>query len=314
MIRFVKHKDILPEKWDTAVLESPFRTVFCTYRILNALTQGSTWNALVMDDYDYVMPLPERSKFYIRYIYTPFFLPQMGIFSAKAVTAAIVSDFFNAIPKTFKQIDALLNVSNDYSDIESHTISLVSHQLKLSAPYLELYAGFSQNTQRNIKSARKQNLTFQQDQVTIQTIIDLFRNNKGQENSVHFKDADYQLLDSTANILKEMGMLDVISVHNTEGQCLAGALMVKDFDRYWFWFSGRDNQFAAAKPMFFLLDEYIQKHAEESKWLDFNGSMNENVARLYKGLGGLPYPVKMINYTKKTYWNLLLKLYRKIKS
>ena len=150
--------------------------------------------------------------------------------------------------------------------------------------------------------------------MTIQTIIDLFRNNKGQENSVHFKDADYQLLDSTANILKEMGMLDVISVHNTEGQCLAGALMVKDFDRYWFWFSGRDNQFAAAKPMFFLLDEYIQKHAEESKWLDFNGSMNENVARLYKGLGGLPYPVKMINYTKKTYWNLLLKLYRKIKS
>ncbi len=40
------------------------------------------WDALVLDDYQAVMPLTWRSKFGIRYLYQPAFTQQTGIFSA----------------------------------------------------------------------------------------------------------------------------------------------------------------------------------------------------------------------------------------
>ena len=32
---------------------------------------------------------------------------------------------------------------------------------------------------------------------------------------------------------------------------------------------------------------------------DFNGSTNENVARMYKGFGGLPYPIVLVQHSQK---------------
>lgn len=314
MIRFVKHKDIDPKKWNAVIQRSPARTILCTYEYLDILTGDSTWNALIMDDYQYILPLPERVKLLVRYAYTPFFLTQMGIFSEKAVSKQIVSEFFNALPKGYMQADLLLNVSNDHTSIETSTIELVSHQMSLNSPYEELFKKFSQNTQRNIKSAKKQNLTFVHDDQLALDIVRLFFANKGKEKSVKFREADYQKLLAAARKLQEEQHLDTIGVFSPEGALIAGALFLKDYDRTWFWFSGRDNRYAASKPMFFLLDEYIHQHCNQNIILDFNGSLNENVARMYRGFGGVPYPIRMINHTKRSYLNLILKFYRKLKS
>lgn len=314
MIHFVKHNDIDPIKWNASLQASKFRSVFCSYEILNELTHGGNWNALVSDDYQYIMPLPERSKLGLSYIYTPFFLPQMGIFSTQNVSSEIVTQFIQAIPEKYKQVDALLNASNDVSSLNTHTLTLISHQLNLNTPYEELFSNFAQNTQRNIKSARKQNLTFETKNVKIREIIELFIQNKGKENVVHFKTDDYKTLEQTAQTFLKLNKLDVVGVRTADGQLIAGALFVKDFDRSWFWFSGRDNRFSKEKPMFFLLDEYIKSQAEKSLFLDFNGSNNENVARLYKGFGGQPYEIHMLNFSHNSRLHGLLKFYRKLKS
>jgi len=313
MIRLVKHKDIDAARWDEAIRTSGYPTVFCTYGMLNTLVGDATWNALVMDDYDYVMPLPERSKFGVHYVYSPFFVSQLGIFSAKPVTAQITSDFFNALPSTDKHVDLLLNHSNAIDFIDSYTVSLVTHLLSLDKPYEELAAGYAQNTRRNVKAARKCNLTLKHDEVSVDQVVRLFQDNRGQQKEVHFKAKDYEILTQAAAVLKAQGHMDILSVHTSEGQCIAAALMVQDFQHYRFWFSGRDAQFSEQKPMFFLLDEFIQQHAGTPYVLDFNGSMNENVARLYKGFGGQPSDIKMISYSRQHYWDLLLKLYRLIR-
>lgn len=312
MIRFCRHSDIDPQKWDNATQRAQFPSVFASYDLLTILAAGSNWNALIMDDYDYVMPLPERSKLGIHYIYTPFFLPQSGIFSAHEVSAGIASDFFNALPEDFVQIDILLNQHTDTSFIDSYTISLISHELDLNFPYKTLYNHYSKNTQRNIKAAEKKDLTLVQT-CNIEEIIHLFIQNRGKRKEVHFKRKDYKLLSSAANYFRSKGMLDTRGVFNDNGQLIAGALFVKDYQRRWFWFSGRDLKFAESKPMFFLLDRYIHENAESSLLLDFNGSMNENVARLYKSFGGVPYDLKMINFTRQSHFDRLIKLYRKIK-
>lgn len=313
MIRLVKHGDIDATRWNETIGASGFPTVFCTYEMLDALVGGATWNALVMDDYQYVMPLPERSKFGVHYVYSPFFVSQMGIFSAKPVTAQITSDFFNALPSADKHVDLLLNQSNATDFIDSYTVNLITYLLDLNKDYAELERSYSQNTRRNVKASRKFGLVLKSDEVEVEQVIRLFQENRGQQKEVRFKPKDYEILTQAAAVLKSQGLLEVLSVHTREGQLIAGALMVRDFQRYRFWFSGRDAQFADQKAMFFLLDEFINRHAGTPYLLDFNGSMNENVARLYKGFGGQPLPIKMISYSRQMYWNLLLKLYRMIR-
>ena len=229
MIRLVKHGDIDATRWNETVGASGFPTVFCTYEMLDALVGGATWNALVMDDYDYVMPLPERSKFGVHYVYSPFFVSQMGIFSAKPVTAQITSDFFNALPSADKHVDLLLNQSNATDFIDSYTISLVTHTLALYKDYQELSSAYSQNTRRNVKAARKSDLVMKSDEVGVEQVVRLFQENRGQRKEVRFKPKDYEILTQAASVLKSQGLLEVLSVHTREGQLIAGALMVRDF-------------------------------------------------------------------------------------
>jgi len=312
MIRFCRHSEIDPQKWDNAIAQAQFPTVFASYDLLTILAAESKWNALIMDDYEYVMPLPERSKLGLHYIYTPFFLPQLGIFSSHEVTASVTSDFFNAFPEEFLQIDILLNTHNDTSFIDQYTISLVSHQLDLQQPHSTLFDNYSKNTQRNIKSAEKYDLTSTQD-CDIEEIIHLFIENRGKRKEVHFRRRDYKHLLTAARFLLSKELLDVRGIQTNDGQLIAGALFVKDYQRRWFWFSGRDTKYAQCKPMFYLLDQYIQENAEQPLILDFNGSMNENVARLYKSFGGIPYDIEMINFTRASHFDRLIKLYHRLK-
>lgn len=312
MIRFVQHTDIDPKRWDDAVRQSLSPTILCTYDMLNILTDGMPWNALILDDYAAVLPLPERTKWHIHYLYTPFFIAQMGIFSAQPVTAQLLSDFLKAIPRRYQQIDLLLNVHNDATSLDVHTLSLVSHQMDLNRPYEQLYADYSKNTQRNIKSANKQGLYLTEDEPIIRDIVALFCNSKGQEKAVHYEQKDYDTLVCAAEQLHDMQRLDVVGVRNEANQLIAGALFVRDYQRLWFWFSGRDSAFSETKAMFFLLDEYIKKQAGTPYLLDFNGSMNENVARLYKSFGGEPYTIPMVNHTPNALLRILFQTLKRI--
>lgn len=311
MIRFVKHQDINPEKWDNAVLGATQPSALATYACLDILADY-TWNALVEDDYQCVMPLPYRSKMGLSYIYTPFFLAHLGPFSQNKVEQKTILDFFNHIPKKFIQQDLILNRETLSLLPDNEVFAMTSYQLDLSLPHQSLFNDFSQNTKRNIAAGEKHFLTVNLNNQSLSNIVRLFRDNKGHNKEVHFRESDYQKLICLAEWLLKEDKLDVVEVRKTDGSLIAGALMVKDVDCYRFWFSGRDNTEAECKPMFFLINEYLKKVAGKPGGFDFNGSMNENVARMYKGFGGKPYSFPLYRHFHPSLKNLL-KLYRKTK-
>jgi len=310
MIRFVCHQEIVPSLWDHAVLTAACPTVLATFELLDALTGDAQWDALIEDDYQAVLPLPHRTKAGISYIYTPFFLPRMGIFAAQPVDAQKTLDFFNAIPDKFRQVDLLLNPGNDVTLLPHNKVELVSHVMYLNRPYDEMAKGFSTNTQRNIKDSEKHFLTIENNEKFLEPIISLFKDNRGKSRSVKYKGQDYQHLANAARLLIKDNRLDVLGVFNPDQRLMAGALMVRDIDRIWFWFSGRDEKMAENKPMFFLINEYLKNHCDSDILFDFNGSTNENVARLYKGFGGLPYPVFMLTHSRSIIIRELKKIMR----
>lgn len=308
MIRFLKHSEIDKDRWNLTIQKSLNTTIFADFDFLSI--SSPHWCALVEDDYQSVMPLPTRTKLSIKYIYTPFFSNRLGIFSPEPITATKVKDFFDAIPKRFRQIDLILNRNNPCTLIEDKVIGMISHVLDLNKPYVFIAQNYSQNTTRNIKSAQKQGLEYVEN-ANIESIINLFRKNRGKQKNVHYKKRDYITLRKMSSHARNCGFLDTIGV-TYEGRLIAGALLLRDSQRLWFWFSGRDNAYADKKPMFFLLDEYIKRNAGQALQLDFNGSMNENVARLYKGLGGQAYDFNMICHTRDFYLGHLIKLYKSI--
>ena len=307
MIRFLKHSEINPEKWNQAVYNSLFSSVFGKYEMLELLTAPDTWYALVQEDYEAVMPLPTRKKGVLKYVYTPFFLPQMGIFSEREITLDEAEAFLCKISKHYVLADVLLNEKNETQ--ESHKNNFVSHFISLQPSYNELYSQFHENTKRNIKVGKKTECQITVGEESVADIITLFRANRGQGSNVHFQEEDYARLSQMADYLLKNNLLEVYGVRTNDNQLAAGALFVKDGNRRWFWFSGRDNQLSACKPMFLLLNAYIRDHAETDLILDFNGSENENVARLYQGFDGKRYTIPFVRRFKNPLWKMMLALF-----
>ena len=307
MIRFLKHSDIDPEKWNRAVRDSLSPNVLAEYEALNLLTGDDTWHALVDGDYEMVLPLPTRKKGVLKYVYTPFFLPQMGIFHRQELPQYKFDLFLEEVSEHYVLADLLMNEQNAWDWKKRLTPYFTSFALPLHLPYNELYGQFHENTKRNIKAAQKQQsrITIQEEKVA--DIIELFRYNRGQGENVHFQDDDYTRLQRVANYLLEHNLLEVYGVRTAQNELAAGAMFVKDGKRRWFWFSGRDNQLSESKPMFLLLDAYIRDHAESDLYLDFNGSSNPNVARLYQGFGSGFYTIPFMRRFKNGFWERVLK-------
>ena len=306
MIRYLKHSEIDPEKWNQAVRNSLSPNVLAEYELLDLLTGDDTWHALVDDDYQVVMPLPTRQKGVLKYVYTPFFLPQMGIFYRQEILMYKYEWFLKEVSKHYVLADVLLNEQNAWDWKGELTPYFVSYALPLQQSYKELYSRFHENTKRNIKAAQKHQCRITVQEEKVSDIIALFRENKGSEEAVHFRDDDYARLQRVSDYLLEHNLLEIYGVRTSDNKLAAGALFVKDGKRRWFWFSGRDNQLSECKPMFLLLDAYIRDHAESNLDLDFNGSSNPNVARLYQGFGSGVLTIPFHRLFKNKFWEIIL--------
>lgn len=303
MFRFLQHSEIDPEKWNQTVRNSLSPNVLSEYELLNLLTSDDTWHALVQGDYEIVMPLPTRKKGVLKYVYTPFFLPQMGIFSDHKISAKETADFLHEISRHYVLADVLMNEKTE-SGYREH--GFVSHSLSLHLTYNEIYSQFHENTKRNIKVGKKRECEVTRGEETASDIINLFRNNRGQGEEVHFRDNDYIRLQRMSDYLLEHNLLEVYGVRTNDNKLAAGALFVKDGNRRWFWFSGRDNRLSECKPMFLLLDTYISDHAESDLYLDFNGSSNPNVARFYQSFGSSRLFISFVRQFKNPFWKMVL--------
>ena len=305
MINFVNHADIEKDKWNNCVRLSQFPTFFADYDLLTLA--NPEWCALILGDYEAVMPLPIKSKYSVSYIYTPVFISRLGIFSIRP-DKINHQDFIVHIPAKFKHINLIFNTFIQDERLKN----LHSYQLLLKDNYETIHASFSDNCKRNIKSAEKQHLMYSED-VNTEDIITLFKNNRGRDKRIHLKQSDYQLLKEMSDLATSRSLLDKIAVRNQEGDIVAAALFLKDCERIWFWFSGRSEKHAKTGAMFFLINEYIKKHTESSWILDFNGSMNEQIARFYRGFGGEKYEFSFLQQSDIK-WKQLIRWYHYLKN
>lgn len=284
MVTHLKHSEINKLKWDGCISASICPLPYALAWYLDVV--APCWEALVLNDYEAVMPLPFRVKFGVNYIYTPRFVQQLGVFGKQGVN---VDAFIKAIPAKFKYVDVNLNEANTIDGI-ANTNTLLS----LNSSYNNLVAAFADNTKRNIKKAEKAGLQFKQLD-NADEVVGLFRANKGKD--VPFADDDYKLLGGLIKAAKANNSVAVYGVADTSNRVCAGAVFLSAMGRHIFLFSGNNADARQDGAMHYLITGFIKLHANTNTVLDFEGSNNANLARFYLSFGGYAttYPKLKIN-------------------
>ena len=83
MIRYLTHNQIDKQRWDDCIEKSPDGIVYAWSWYLDVV--HPSWEALVEDDYEAVMPLTGNKKFGVNYLFQPFFTQKFGTFERKNV-------------------------------------------------------------------------------------------------------------------------------------------------------------------------------------------------------------------------------------
>ena len=90
MIQYLKNKEIDFKKYDACIEAAINSRIYAYSWYLNIVADN--WDALVLNDYEAVMPLPWRQKYFIKYIYPPAWTQQLGVFSSAEVNETLMME------------------------------------------------------------------------------------------------------------------------------------------------------------------------------------------------------------------------------
>ncbi|MBP6414813.1 MAG: hypothetical protein KA330_00005, partial [Chitinophagaceae bacterium] len=149
-IQYLTHQQIDKTRWDDCIATANNGLIYGYSFYLDVMTEH--WDALVLNDYETVMPLTWKKKYGISYLYQPFLTAQLGVFG-KNITEKQLETFIELIPSHFKFVEINLNSGNALA-IPAGFFSVRSNYiLKLDKSYKDIYQNYRENIQRNIKKA-----------------------------------------------------------------------------------------------------------------------------------------------------------------
>ena len=282
MINYLPHKEIDFDKWDHCIENSLNGIIYPYTFYLNQVSPG--WDALVLDDYHAVMPLTWKKKKGFHYIYQPFFVQQLGVFSTAPISQELVHDFLLHIPDRFRFINYNLNTHNRIEGLKSaKVIKRVTYELDLISPYEKIKNNYSKNTRRNLSKALKSNV-FVTKNSSPDIIIESFRKHRGREFQ-KIKESHYNTLKHLIYSGIHRGNAVAYSAYNAQNSFCAGVVFLHSHKKSILIFSGRTPEALENGAMTAIIDRYIHDYAEQNMTLDFEGSEDKNLARFYSGFG-----------------------------
>lgn len=289
-IQYLTHQQIDKAKWDRCIERSDNGLIYAYSIYLD--TMANQWDALVLNDYEAVMPLTWNKKYGIRYLYQPFLTAQLGVFG-KAITEQQLDSFIQTIPSQFKFIDISLNSSNSSGIPSGCSSDRSNYVLNLENPYEDLYNNYRENIQRNIKKAIQLGCIVQKEFDAGKVIELALRQMKSQgqsviENIERFKSL-YQYLHN-----RQMATTYGISLNN---ELLASCVFFFSHNRAYYILVGNSPNGKTIGASHTLIDAFIKDYAGKKIILDFEGSDIPSLAFFYSSFGAVheTYPAIKIN-------------------
>ena len=97
-IKYISYAEIDKQKWDSCIQHAVNGLIYAYSWYLDAMAEN--WDALVLGDYETVMPLTWNKKYGVHYLYQPYFCASLGIFSRKEIKATTTELFLKKHSQT----------------------------------------------------------------------------------------------------------------------------------------------------------------------------------------------------------------------
>jgi len=283
-IQFYRHKDIDKTKWDEALNKSSNKLIYACSWYLDCVTRQK-WDALISEDFQWIMPLTIKQKWGISYLPTPYFIQQLGIFGPDEVNEEIIKSFMDALPKNINLIEYQFNHFNAKL-LNVRIAAAVKKNLILTIDdnFLEnKNKVYNTNTSRNIKKAESFGLSV--DNCVPLSVINLFKNDRGKEFD-QLKANWYDMFAKLCEKVSENALMKCLGAFNKEGKLIAGIVVFIAFGRHILIASGNSDEGKTKAAMHFLIDNYLSK-MQLGDTFDFEGTDHQNLALFYKGFGSI---------------------------
>ena len=282
MIKYIKRKNLDVQKYDNCISNSLQSRVYGYSWYLDIVADN--WDVLVLDDYKAVMPIPWKSKYFVKYITQPYFCQQLGIFSVEEISEELCSEMLNNIPKKFKKIN--LNLNSDNFMI-SKTESRTNYVLELNTEYQNLFKSFSKGRKHAVKVGEKKNLHLKN--VSILELIAL------KEQFYEHISFNKSILENLVNFCLKNKKGFLLGVFDGD-VLLGGGFFLKSNNRIIYLFSSFNTKGRKLQAASFLIGNVINQYENSNYVLDFEGGNIPNIGSFFKSFGAENISYLHLNY------------------
>jgi len=261
-IKYITRDSIDRAKWDRCIDTARNGLIYASSLYLDQMAKQ--WDALVLNDYEAVMPITWNKKYGIAYLYQPFLTAQLGVFGEN-ISSRIVEAFLDSIPSEFKYWDISLN-----------------HKNVFSLKNFKLYKGYRENIVRNIKKAEQTGCKPGKD-FEVEKVIDLAvqqmktYSNESKENVSRFRNLYKNLHDKQQAI--------TYGIYSRKDELLSSCVFFFSHNRAYYILVGNHPNGRTLGASHALIDAFIKDHAGKNMLLDFEGSDIRNLAFFYSSFG-----------------------------
>lgn len=297
-LRYLRRREINVEQWNNCIDKAGNGLIYGYSFYLDEM--AGDWDALVLQNYHAVMPLPWRRKWGFSYLYQPFLTAQLGVFGSD-IDAATVAAFLAAVPAKFRYWDVSLNYRNVFA-IDGWPLHLrMNYVLPLQQPYEAIYQSYRENIRRNIKKNNGFGCTLLRD-IDVRQVTELSRLQAigpGPENFTAFEQLFGQL--------HQKSMVKTYGIVSKTGQLLSSAVFLFSHKRAYYILVGNHPNGRTLGASHALIDAFIQDHAGQDLLLDFEGSDIRNLAFFYSSFGATEERYAAITRNRLPWWAKWLK-------
>lgn len=280
-IKYIKRSELDIDRWDQTIDDSQNNLIYAYSFYLDHMSKH--WDALIMGDYECIMPLTWNKKWGIKYLYQPPFTQQLGIFSAQPITENIMNAFLAVAEKKFQFLEIFLN----YGNSRHHDLLLQNNYiLPLTVQYEELASHYKKDMIKNLRRTGNFTMNYIRP-FELNKAIDAYKRTYGHR-TPHVSSSDFNQFGKLCEHLKDDAI--VRAVTDGENNLLATALLLLKKNRMFLIQSttlpaGRENE-----ANYFLLDQVIREFSGKNLILDFEGSDIDGIAHFYMNFGSFNQP------------------------
>ena len=221
-----------------------------------------------------------RKKYGIKYVYPPFWVLQLGVYSNEAIDE---NKFLKHLFSIFKFVELRMNTHNNFELYPEFLQLKQCQKLVLNSTYSSILSKYRKDRKKDLQKAVTADLIEKWNDHP-SNLIQLFKNNIGKR-TPSIKENDYQNLEKLIAICIQKKVGEILAVYNKKNKLVASVFLLKHKNSITKLISSTHLKDRKNGANTFLIDRVIFKYHKDFSVFNFGGSSIKNVASFSKSFG-----------------------------